>query len=193
MSKRRTRQLGIALAAVLGAGSALTVGTAIAQPSRHRDHDLYERNRTRLDLYDRDRDGRLDASEREVMDHDTDGDGRLSRRERASLEIRFWNLDDDSRFYVDDGRSELSFRFELSARQFARFDTNRDGALSWRELRHSRLGRRFSWVDRDGDRLISPRELDRYHRRMQRRVHARYNPGVIRGEDFRYEYRLDNV
>lgn len=187
MNARRYRQVGFALVATLGLGSTISAGTADAQQRRRSRFD--DRGESRTRVYDRDRNGRIDAPERETMDHDRNRDGRLSRRERASLEVHFWNLD-DSGFYAGRGRDDISFRFASSARQFVRFDHNRDGALSWGEVRGAPLGRHFRDVDRDGDRMISPRELDGFHRQNGRRIQARYSPGVLRGNGYRYEYRL---
>jgi hypothetical protein len=184
----RNRKLGLALAAVVGLGVTTTAGTADAQ-SRYRDR--HDRSGWLMSLYDHDRDGRLDHQERQVMEFDRNRDGRLSRFERRRLEDSMWSQDDDDRFYSEYDRDRISFRFGSSARKFVRFDWNRDGELSFHEVRGSSLGEHFRIVDRDGDRRISPRELDRYHRRIGRRAHARYNPGVLRGDGYRYEYELD--
>lgn len=184
----RNRKLGLALAAVLGLGVTTTATTADAQ-SRYRDR--HDRSGWLMSLYDHDRDGRLDHAERQVMEFDRNRDGRLSRLERRRLEDSMWSSNDDDRFYGNYDQDRISFRFGSSARKFVRFDSNRDGELSFPEVRGTWLGENFRIVDRDGDRQISPRELDRHHRRTGRRAQAHYSPGVLRGDGYRYEYQLD--
>lgn len=186
---RRSVQLGIAAAAMFGI--AAVAGNAEAQ--RYGSYDRYA-----------DEDEVVFAADHEdaitIRDRrrfDADRDGQLCDSERAALTAHYVKMDDRAlyrpvrRYARYERVNRLSFRFEASAEKFAAFDSNRDGILTWRETpRTSWVAKHFDGIDRNGDNLITPREMDRYFSRNVRLETSSYRPGVLSGPSYRYDFRL---
>lgn len=164
---RRPSRLGIALAAGLGLGIVGAASTAQADQNQDPEFDA---------MYDVNRDGVLSAEEQEAMYYDRDQDGRVDRQERGEWRDDHWNHNRRNRYYEYRGdryvrhRGEMRFRSQRAARIFVNFDRNQNGRLSRWEVGRSWLGRRFYRIDRNGDGLIGPRELDRFMLRRDRQA-----------------------
>jgi hypothetical protein len=188
---RRSVQLGIAAAAMFGI--AAVAGNAEAQ--RYSSYDRHDRYADDDVVVAADHDDAITIRDRRRFD--TDRDGQLCDTERAALTAHYFQIDDRAlyrpvrRFARHERVNRLSFRFEASAEKFAAFDSNRDGVLTWRETpRTSWVAKHFDGIDRNGDDLITPREMDRYFSRNGRLEVSSYRPGVLSGASYRYDFRL---
>ncbi len=208
MNHRKTFQpLLLAAAIVIAAGSAFAATQApsnetTAGPGRHMpridsngdgvidktEAAAHSRLAEKFDTLDKNRDGKLDASERpsrmgsghgDRMEHavrlDTDGDGRISRAEAAAqphLDERFAEIDSNRDGYLV--RSELRAssekrRAERKAQHQQQFeqefkgaDRKGDGKLSRAEVESNmpRLAESFNFLDEDRDGQLTRQDLE---------------------------------
>lgn len=140
--KKSVRVLFVAVALASVSGVAAAGGDHARRAECRAAHDAKY-----LTLYDKNRDGAIDRTERQALRHD--------RRQQA---IARYDADRDGRLSDPEW---TRMRRDRVAEKFAKLDVDRDGAISRQEAAApcSRLARRFDKVDTDRDGRISAAEL----------------------------------
>lgn len=132
------------LLALLTAGLLAVPTVALAGPGK--DGACFkERRAAKLQKFDQNKDGILDAAERKRA--------RLAKR-KAMLATYDQNGDN-----VLSGAERQTMRADRQAKRFAKLDKNRDGAISKTEATGSRLTTRFDTLDADKSGNLSPAEM----------------------------------
>jgi Ca2+-binding EF-hand superfamily protein len=102
-------------------------------------------------------------------DLDINNDGKVSKeeiRERREIAVQSMDLNGDKKLSAEELMQQHTKRAQLSVnRMIKELDSNRDGSLSFAELKKSRhlrnLGRMFDRLDNDNDGYISKDEVQR--------------------------------